>query len=236
MIGDFYKAIRPKFGGKLSEPQVLGMDALLRAGAKLPLHHMANVLAQVRKETGGYMFPIKETVMPYHKDKNPSDAEVIRRLDNAYAKGQLPWVKKPYWRSGEFGRGQLQITHEENRLNLGVKNRDDLLKPEVSARAAVDGMSKGMFTGKKLSDFDFPAALDLPPSKNPRRIVNGNDGTDKEVAKFHREFAAALEDSKWGAWDAAKTPKVTVTPPRQPTPAPSESWLVALIKRLFARG
>ena len=104
----FYNAIRPAFGGSLSQPQVDGMDALLHEGRNLPLHHMAHVLAHVRRETGGYMAPIKETVMPSHKDKNPSDAEVIRRLDAAFAKGRLGAVKTPYWRTGWFGRGQIQ--------------------------------------------------------------------------------------------------------------------------------
>jgi hypothetical protein len=76
------------------------MDALLDAGKDLPLHHMANVLAQVRRETGGIMAPIKETVMSSHEDRNPSDSVVVGRLDRAYAAGLLPWVTTPYWRTG----------------------------------------------------------------------------------------------------------------------------------------
>lgn len=194
----FFAAIRPAFGSSLSQPQVEGIEALLDAGRDLPLHHMANVLAQVRRETGGYMSPIKETVMPHHKNKNPSDAEVIRRLDTAFAKGQLKGVKTPYWRGGEFGRGQIQLTHAANRLKFGITNRDDLLKLDVSARVAVEGMVKGLFRSKKLADFEFPADLDAPPSFHPRRIVNGQDGSDAEVARFHREFAAALTSAGWG--------------------------------------
>ena len=193
----FFDAIRPAFG-QLSQPQIDGMEALLDAGKRLPLHHMANVLAQVRRETGGYMSPIKETVMPSHKDKNPSDAEVIRRLDRAFAAGKLPWVTKPYWRDGFFGRGPLQITHQKNYAKFGITDPNDALKLDVGARIAVKGMSEGMFTGKKLADYDFPAALDAPPDSNPRRIVNGKDGSDREVAKFHRQFAAALEAAGWG--------------------------------------
>lgn len=200
-----------------SQPTVTGIESLLDAGSSLSPHHLANVLAQVYRETGGYMAPIKETVMPSHKDKNPSDATVIKRLDTAYANGQLPWVKAPYWREGEFGRGQLQVTHKVNRLKFGITNRDDLLKPEVSARVAIEGMSKGMFTGKKLSDYDFPAALDAPPKSNPRRIVNGPDGSDAEVARNHRAFYSALLAA--GYLPGAAQPK--------------EHWLVALIKRIF---
>lgn len=189
---EFYTKIRPMFGGKLSQAQVDGMGAILDAGESLSAHHLAQCLAHVRRETGGGMYPVKETVMPNHKDKNPSDAEVIRRLDVAFVAGKLPWVKKPYWRGGAFGRGQIQVTHEPNYDKFGISNYGDALKLEVSARVVVDGMSKGMFTGRKLSDYDFPADLDAAPAHNPRRIVNGNDGSDAEVARYHREFYAAI--------------------------------------------
>ena len=194
----FFAAIRPAFHGKLSQRQVEGMSALLEAGHDLPLHHMANVLAQVRRETGGGMYPIKETVMPHHRDQNPSDATVIARLDKAFKAGKLKWVKTPYWRDGAFGRGQIQITHAKNYRKFGIENPEEALKPAVSARIAVTGMRDGMFTGRKLADFEFPADLGAPVSRNPRRIVNGNDGSDAEVARFHMAFAEALDAAGWG--------------------------------------
>lgn len=192
----FFDAIRPAFRGSLDAGQVAGMEALLDAGEGLPLHHMANVLAQVRRETGGIMAPIKETVAAHHKNKHPSDAEVIRRLNVAYKAGKLPWVKTPYWLEGWFGRGQIQVTHKVNYNKFGI-GKDEALEPAVSARIAVQGMTKGMFTGRKLSDYSFPGDLDKPPSQNPRRIVNGPDGSDAEVAKFHRQFVVALEAAGW---------------------------------------
>ena len=192
----FFDAIRPTFG-TLAAAQVDGMNALLDAGAALPLHHMANVMAQVRRETGGHMAPIKETVMPHHKDKNPSDAEVIRRLDRAFAAGKLKWVKTVYWRDGWFGRGQIQLTHRANYAKFGINEPNDATRPHISAHIAVVGMRDGMFTGKKLADYDFPADLYAPPKSNPRRIVNGPDGSDAEVAKFHLQFAKALEAAGW---------------------------------------
>ena len=182
----------------LDRETVAGIEALLDAGKYLPLHHMANVLAQVRRETGGWMAPIKETVMPWHKNKNPSDAEVLRRLDRAWAARKLPGVKAPYWRDGEFGRGQIQLTHAANRAKFGISNRDDLLKMPVSAHVAVTGMRMGLFTGHKLGDYNFPGAIHNPPDDNPRRIVNGRDGSDAEVAASHVMFAAALLAGGWG--------------------------------------
>ena len=192
----FFRSIRPSFGGWLDQSQVDGMSALLDAGADLAFHHMAHVLAHVRRETGGIMAPIKETVQPWHNDKNPSDAEVIRRLDAAFAKGQLPWVKSPYWRDGWFGRGQIQITHEGNYRKFGV-TKDEALELSHSARIAVTGMRDGLFTGRKLADYRFPNALDAKPRDNPRRIVNGEDGSDEQVAGFHRQFATALAAAGW---------------------------------------
>ncbi|WP_332717308.1 glycoside hydrolase family 19 protein [Pelagibacterium mangrovi] len=224
MNAAFFDAVRGTvFAQKLTQDQVDGMNALLDAGKRYGLvdaHHMANVLAQVAHETGTYMCPIKETVMPHHKDKSPSDATVISRLDAAFAKGQLPWVKKPYWRDGWFGRGPLQITHRANYDKLGkcigvdlVKDRDLALDRNIGASIAVVGMRDGLFTGKKLSDYVFPSALDAAPAKNPRRIVNGQDGTDAKVARYHRAFHAALVAAGWGRG---------VQQPSDPIPAPTD--------------
>ena len=241
----FFTALRARnsglFGTSLSTPQVQGIEALLDAGRALPLHHMANVLAQVHHETGGGMYPIKETVFPHHKNKNPSDAEVIRRLDKAFAAGNLPWVRTPYWRGGAFGRGQLQITHARNYTKFGITNFSDALKLDVSARIAVDGMSGGHFTGKKLSDFNFPADLDNPPRTDPRRIVNGVDGSDDKVQAHHMAFAAALEAAGWQparevspapiARPVARPAPVVVQKPAQ---SERQSWLVRILELLIA--
>lgn len=214
----FFAAIRPAFGNRLSQPQVDGMQAILDAARDAKMtdaHHVAHVLAHVRRETGGYMSPIKETVYPSHKNKNPTDAEVMQRLERAWSRGQLPWVKKPYWRDGEFGRGQIQLTHAKNRAKFGISNRDDLLKLPVSARVAVVGMRDGLFTGKKLADYRFPAALDAAPKNNPRRIVNGQDGSDAEVAKFHRQFHAALIKAGWSIDQPSTNHRPTIDKPAE---------------------
>lgn len=210
----FFDAVRPLFGGSLSQSQVDGMSALTNAGQQYGLtnaHHMANVLAQVFHETGRAMTGVKETVMPHHKDRNPSDAVVIGRLDAAYAKGQLPWVGTPYWRAGWFGRGMIQLTHKSNYERMGkrlgvdlVRNPNLALDRNISASVAVVGMKEGAFTGRKLSDFIFPASLASTPSGNPRRIVNGADGTDATIANYHRHFYAALVEA---GWSSAPTPK-----------------------------
>jgi predicted chitinase len=231
----FFRAIRPAFGS-LNVKQIEGVEALLDAGDGLPLHHMANVLAQVRRETGGHMSPIKETVMPSHKDKNPSDAEVIRRLDRAFAAGKLKWVKTPYWRDGWFGRGQIQLTHRANYLKFGIANPENAMHLPVSAKVAVRGMAEGMFTGRRLADYSFPADLDAPPKSNPRRIVNGQDGSDAEVAGFHRQFAAALQQAGWQSSTNTGAPSKPVHKPISPgmtqNPNRPKHWLTHVLNAL----
>lgn len=201
----FYDAVRASlFGGVLTQPQVDGMDAILNSCARNHIsdpHHISNILSNVHRETGGYMLGVKETVMSYHRDKNPSDKTVIARLDKAWRDGRLKHVSKPYWRDGGFGRGPIQVSHVNyarigKRLGVDLKRHPEkLLEPGIGADSAVIGMSEGIFTGKKLSDYNFPSDLGNSPRSNPRRIVNGRDGSDGEVAKSHRAFHAALISS-----------------------------------------
>lgn len=269
----FFAALRRRssgvFGTSLSQPQVTGTEAILdsciRYGVKAP-HHVADILAQVYHETAGYMLGIKETVMPHHKDKNPSDATVIARLERAWKKGQLTWVKTPYWRDGWFGRGPIMTTHEDGYRRIGtaigvdlVSDPNRILEPAIGAATAVVGMRDGVYTGKKLSDFAFPSALNNPPSKHPRRIVNGKDGTDGDIRDYHLAFYTALMEAGWTGeaeepdipWiddeemraDPPQEPQDTPQPVPGPKPAPeppSESggfWaaVTKLLSAIFKR-
>lgn len=243
----FFDQIRASglFGKSLKPEHVAGTEAIIDAAIRYRVtnpHHVAHILAHVFHETGSYMLPIKETVYASHTQKNPSDATVIKRLDDAFKKGQLSWVKTPYWRDGWFGRGQIQITHESNYRKLGdaigvdlVSDKDRALDLTNSAAIAVVGMSKGLFTGKKLSDYDFPAALDAAPANHPRRIVNGIDGTDAKISKYHRTFYNALVKAGYSVED--KPPVIPTTPEvPAPTPAPqrSRSVILAEMRALIA--
>ncbi|PZQ82648.1 MAG: hypothetical protein DI549_10730 [Ancylobacter novellus] len=242
----FFDRVRARpFGGALSQQQVEGVNAILDAADRYGLaepHHLANTLAEVHHETGGHMLGIKETVYASHKDKNPSDATVIARLDAAFRNGQLPWVKTPYWRDGWFGRGPVQITHRDNYLKfekrLGVPltvNPSLALDPKIGADIAVVGMAEGLFTGRKLADYSFPAALDAPAKSNPRRIINGVDGTDAKVASAHRAFVAALVAAGWTGSSAPPPSPASSNP--APTEPPSEAafsflrWLRSIFTR-----
>lgn len=227
----FFSSIRKSlFAGKISQGQVDGVEAILlaceRAGVS-DLRHVANIFAQVYHETGGQMLPVKETVYASSADRNPSDATVIARLDAAFRKGQLPWVKTVYWRTGWFGRGLIQITHEDNYRRLGaeigidlVANRDLALSLGIAAQIAVIGMRDGLFRGQKLADF-FSSKTDAPAAA--RAIVNGDTkAVGPEIARYHAAFLAALTAAApvdpVAAWIAAAPAPV----------ARIKSWLEAM--------
>lgn len=217
----FFAALRRResgvFGTSLSQAQVDGTEALIDSMIRNKVNdpwHAGLICANVYKETGGYMLPIKETVQRGHKDKNPSDAEVIRRLDRAWARGQLTWVKTPYWRDGAFGRGPIQTTHWRNyikmgrRLGLPLREKPELLiEPSHGADSAVIGMMEGLYTGRKVTDYRLPADLDNEWKTHPRRIVNGKDGTDADIAKYTRAFHKAFVEAGWGEPTSAPIPQ-----------------------------
>lgn len=165
-------------------------------------NQLAYALATAYHETGFSMEPIKETVQINHKDRNPSDEEVIARLDRAFARGQLPWVSRPYWKDGHFGRGFVQLTHlhnyEKATKKLGVnfvEDPDKALEPCLAAKILIIGMQEGWFTGKKISDY---ITLQKSNFKSARRVVNGLDRAS-EIAEYARAYdKALLEELEYG--------------------------------------
>lgn len=228
---EFFNSLRDDrrvFGSSLSSAEVTGTESILDAciaNGVDQIDHVAFILANVYRETGGYMLPIKETVMPSHDDKMPSDAVVIARLERAWKAGRLPWVKTPYWRDGGFGRGQIQLSlwpgyvRAGKLLGLPLRENPDLaLRLDVSARIAVIGMRDGWFTGRKLSDYRFPEALGFLPKQHPRRIVNGVDGSDKEINRSHAAFLDALKAGGWGKASISKPDPLPQPGPVDPFP------------------
>jgi len=105
--------------------------------------------------------------------------------------GQAYLKSKPYY--PHYGRGFVQITWLRNYKKMQkiiektgrfvgvdiIKNPSDLLKIDVAAFVLVYGMKHGIFTGKKLSDYeDF---------FNMRRIVNATDKAAL-IASYAQKF------------------------------------------------
>ena len=209
MNSAFYEAVRPMFGGTLSQSQVDGFNVIFEAWARHGTgsdRHLAYVLATAFHETGATMQPVRETFAS-------TDAKAKERLTRAWRAGKLPWVKTNYWSNGWFGRGFVQLTHKENYERAGQKLGIDLVSdpskamiPEISAAILVKGMVEGWFTGKKLADYpsEFVGA---------RRIVNGLDRAVK-ISEYAYSFLSAITAAR-----AVSPPPKPATPPAPETPA-----------------
>lgn len=162
----FAYARRAPFGGRLTQAQIDGMNAILAEWEKRGLmdkRWLAYMLATAFHETGGKMQPIRE-----------AGGEKYLRSKKYY-----PWV----------GEGLVQVTWETNHRKFGATKPGQLLTMPIAIRALFDGMIHGMFTGKRLENY-FNQSTD--DAEGARRIVNG---TDKKalIAGYHRNFMDSLE-------------------------------------------
>lgn len=233
----FFAAVRPLFGGKLSQGQVDGIQADFDAWDTWgdgDDRKLAYILATDFHETGRTMQAVKETYNPkYDGDSQPDDAKVKRRLDDALRKKR---IKRNYWKDGWFGRGKPQVTHKENYVKVSalvgidfVSNPDLLLDLVTSSVVMVKAMLAGTFTGKKLGDFIGPLGANYDAA---RKVVNGVDHAD-EIADYAETFEAALraarhagneaqaDDVLRGVEEALKHPAEPVADPIQPAPEPA---------------
>lgn len=232
----FYDAVRPLFGGRLSQHQVDGMKRIVEYGEEWGYdpNDLAYVLATAKHETGGWMQPIREGAHRFGPDY--TDASAKRAVASIHAKGiistnyALP--SGPYGQS-YYGRGLVQITWYDNYLKfariLGVpldQNPDLALEWDHALDIMFLGMRDGVFTGRKLSDFKLPDEF-----KQARVIVNGDshkkwggsERIDDRLARYARTFAAALSASQEGVSPepAKDTPEV-VKPAQRPENRPAE--------------
>ena len=242
----FYTALRRRssgvFGTSLSQKQVDGLNAILDEAERrgTSIFHLSSILAQAYHETGGQMEPVKETVYASSKDRNPSDATVIARLENAFKAGKLPWVKTPYWRDGWFGRGLVQLTHKANYDKFGV-TKQSALDLKTSVRVMFDGMEKGLFTGRKLSDYDYMLFVDPPKPAfkyyASRAIVNGDMAVNgKKIEAYGKAFEAALRAADYVPRFNVPTPTPKPKQPVkiEPKPIPDGNWLARLLQAIAA--
>jgi len=213
----FFDAMRPVFGGSLTQDQVNGLLVILEAWGKAGsgnLRDLAYILATAKHETANTMQPVRETLAK-------TDAKAKELLTKAWKAGRLGSVKSDYWSGGFFGRGYVQLTHKANYEKAGKKLGIDLvadpskaLIPEIAALILIRGMQEGWFTGKKLSDFpsDFVSS---------RAVVNGSDRAAL-IAGYAYAFLEGLEKvaARPAPAQAPAAPIPTTKPAAPPTPAP----------------
>lgn len=200
----FYASVRASlFAGKLTQSQVEGMEFILNAFEERGVknrNHAAYMLATAFHETARTMHPVRETLAS-------SDDQAIRVLDTAFARGRLPWVRKPYWRKDAdgkswLGRGYVQLTHKTNyeraSKELGVDlvgNPALAMDPAIAASILIEGMDEGWFTGRSLDNYiddkDEADSEDLREYRAARPIINGTDKAE-QIALIAVKFEAAL--------------------------------------------
>jgi hypothetical protein len=219
--GIYFDSVRGSlFGGKLTDQQVEGQEAILGEwelpqsdrSAMTDLRHLAYPLATTLHETASTMWPIEE-----------------------YGKGQGMSYGAPDPVTGfaYYGRGFVQLTWADNykraTSELGLKGDADLywhpdmaLDPQIAADVMFIGMKEGWF--RKSSDGKpqtlerwFNATVD--DAFQAREIINGDKtkvpswsggvSIGNLIAGYHKKFLSALKASS-----------AAVAPP-QPTPEPS---------------
>lgn len=205
----FYGAIRPMFGGVLTQKQIDGLEALLAATATLSATHRAYLLATAKHETSDTMQPIVEYGGRKYFDKYDT-GKLSERLGNTPEADGDGYTYR--------GRGYVQITGRANYAKAGqalgfdlLRHPDMALQPTIAAQILVRGCSEGWFSGKKLADY-------LPGNYvGARRVVNGVDDADL-IAGYARKFEAAL--ARAGAAPVA---------PSKPTETATKSGFMAFV-------
>lgn len=153
--------------GKLNDKQKNSLGFLiekLKASSIQALRQQAYVLATIKHETAGTYRPIKELGSPQYLKSKP----------------YYPFI----------GRGYIQLTWEANYKKFSELLHIDLLtipdlaqRPEIAWKIAELGMVRGLFTGKKLSDY-FNEKTDWI---NARKIINGLDKAEM-IANYARKI------------------------------------------------
>lgn len=184
---NFYSKIRSSFG-KLNQSQVNGLEFLLNKFSQsvLSIPEFAYVLATIKHETADTYQPVVEG---YWIKINR-----LMKLYNFYKK-YYPHNLKTIFPNGlngltYEGRGYVQITHNYNYEKFGLKdNPDKALEPETAWNILVEGMTEGLFTGKKLSDYINFTKKDYI---NARKVINGLDRANL-IASYAKIFENALK-------------------------------------------
>lgn len=196
-----FRTAKPIFGS-YKQSVVEGLDEILDNFEKADFHkdEESYMLATATWESAKTMQPVRETLAS-------TDDEAIRRLEYAWSRGRLPWVKKPYWRRDErgqvwFGRGLVQITHKANYDRLGkaigvdlVSNPSKALEMPTAIKIMTVGMKMGLFTNARLDQYldgvDESFAEDYREFKAARKIINGTD-RDDEIAELAMIYKGAI--------------------------------------------
>jgi putative chitinase len=258
----FFAALRRRgsgvFGTSLSQQQVNGISAILDEGETrgVSLFHLAAILAEVYHETGGKMQPVEENLNYSAKRLTQVWPGRFPTLSSAqpYANNPQKLANKVYGgRMGNTGpndgwlfrgRGLPQITGRDNYRRAGIEgNPDKALEMATAVRILFDGMIKGTFTGKRLSDYDqvvtkSPLVMSYRYYAS-RAIINGDMAVNGgHIDTYGKAFEAALNTAGYAGVKAPAEAIPTPEPAKPATieqgPAADGNWLSALLAAVLA--
>lgn len=151
---------------------------------------LAYCLATFKWETAHTMKPI---------DEHGSDAYFNRRYNPQTKVGKMLGNTQPGDGALFHGRGYVQLTGRSNYAKAKKLTGVDLLnepdrakEPELALHIAIQGMTDGWFTGRKLSHYFVGDTADYV---NARKIINGLDQADK-IADIARGYSELLREGR----------------------------------------
>jgi len=182
----FLEKIKPMFG-KLNQEQADAFNLLMKSyPTDVPLTWVAYALATTFHETAQTMQPVTEYGPKSYFAKYDAGTKIGKALGNTQPGDGYRYR----------GRGFVQLTGRSNYEKMSRLTNEDLIRePDLAknfdtARKILRvGMTKGLFTGKKVGDYLTPTKTDYV---NARRIINGTDKAEL-IAGYARKFEAALK-------------------------------------------
>lgn len=211
----FYDNIRASlFAGKLSATQVSGIDTILNeweARKLTDLRWLSYILATIHHEVGTTYQPLEENLnysaaglqktwpAKFTPEKAAAYAKKPQAIANYVYANRIGNGNEASGDGWKFrGRGYVQVTGRANyQWSKELTGTDLIASPDLIKECAIavkvtfEGMLKGKFTGKKLSDYFNATTEDWV---NARRIINAKDKADL-IAGYGKKFYEALKSA-----------------------------------------